>query len=289
MGVRVIAFSSCSLALGRLSTESGSVTESRLHGQTRQTSVRYNIHRLSIVSVGRSNVRRIDAYFSCGGDHSRGNTSGLCTPGRDPQVQERNRKLGVCRAQGCAWRMGETHRHEAQIYQLRAVLRGISPLIWRRLRVRSDSTVAQLHQALQVAFGWDDEHLNRFEIRGREYAVYRDGGGMIGIDARGARLDGLKLRRLERFLYEYDFGDSWIHDLRLEATLPIKPRKIYPICVAEKCSAPPEDCGGPCAFMANRQYYARFGRGRSAADREDFMDEFDDEEPDSFSDYDPDV
>jgi hypothetical protein len=47
--------------------------------------------------------------------------------------------------------MGETHRHEAQIYQLRAVLRGISPLIWRRLLVRSDSTVAQLHQALQVA------------------------------------------------------------------------------------------------------------------------------------------
>jgi hypothetical protein len=166
--------------------------------------------------------------------------------------------------------MGETHRHEAQIYQLRAVLRGLSPLIWRRLRVRSDSTVAQLHQALQVAFGWDDGHLNRFEIRGREYAVYRDGGGMIGINARGVRLDGLKLRRLERFLYEYDFGDSWIHDLRLEATLPIKPRKIYPICVAGKGSAPPEGCGGPCAFMANRQYYARFGRGRSDEDLEDF-------------------
>jgi hypothetical protein len=40
--------------------------------------------------------------------------------------------------------------------------------------------VAQLHEVLQIAFGWDDEHLNRFEIRGREYAVYRDGGGMIG-------------------------------------------------------------------------------------------------------------
>jgi Plasmid pRiA4b ORF-3-like protein len=163
--------------------------------------------------------------------------------------------------------MGETHRHEAQIYQLRTVLRGISPLIWRRLLVRSDSTVAQLHQALQVAFGWDDEHLNRFEIRGREYAVFRDGGGMIGIDARGVRLDGLKLRRLERFLYEYDFGDSWIHDLRLEATLPINPRKIYPMCVAGKCSAPPEDCGGPsaiiqCAFgllMVTLNYEAHAG------------------------------
>jgi hypothetical protein len=135
--------------------------------------------------------------------------------------------------------MAETDRHEPQIYQLRVVLRGISPLIWRRLLVRSDSTVADLHQALQVAFGWDDQHLNRFEIRGREYAVYRDGGGMIGIDARGVRLGDLGLRRLERFVYEYDFGDSWIHDLRLEATLPVNPRKTYPVCVAGKCAAPP--------------------------------------------------
>jgi hypothetical protein len=63
--------------------------------------------------------------------------------------------------------MAETDHHQPQIYQLRVVLRGISPLISRRLLVRSDSTVAQLHQALQVAFGWEDEHLNRFEIRGR--------------------------------------------------------------------------------------------------------------------------
>jgi hypothetical protein len=46
--------------------------------------------------------------------------------------------------------------------------------------------VAQLHEALQVAFGWDDEHLNRFEIPGRQYTVYRHGGGVIGIDAGSA-------------------------------------------------------------------------------------------------------
>src|SRR5664279_1124190 len=84
--------------------------------------------------------------------------------------------------------MADPDRHEVQIYQLRAVLRGISPLIWRRLLVGSDNTVARLHEILQISFGWDDEHLNRFEIRGREYAVYRDGGGMIGTDARGVRL-----------------------------------------------------------------------------------------------------
>jgi hypothetical protein len=63
--------------------------------------------------------------------------------------------------------MTDTDRPQGQIYQLRAVLRGISPLIWRRLLVRSDSTVAQLHEVLQIAFGWDDEHLNRFECHTR--------------------------------------------------------------------------------------------------------------------------
>jgi len=55
------------------------------------------------------------------------------------------------------------------VYQLRVVLRGVSPLIWRRLLVRSDSTIADLHRTLQIAFGWSDEHLHRFVIQGRLY------------------------------------------------------------------------------------------------------------------------
>ena len=65
------------------------------------------------------------------------------------------------------------------ILQLRAVLRGISPLIWRRLLVPSDTTIAQLHGVLQVAFGWEDMHLHRFEIRGREYGLSREGGMFV--------------------------------------------------------------------------------------------------------------
>ena len=50
---------------------------------------------------------------------------------------------------------------EAQIYQLRGVIRGISPMILRRLLVRDDSRVAQLHEVLQIAFGWDDSWRDR--------------------------------------------------------------------------------------------------------------------------------
>jgi len=50
------------------------------------------------------------------------------------------------------------------IYQLRIVLRDISPLIWRRLLVHSDTTLAHLHRMLQILFAWSDEHLHHFHI-----------------------------------------------------------------------------------------------------------------------------
>jgi hypothetical protein len=82
--------------------------------------------------------------------------------------------------------MAEGEASERVILQLRAVLRGISPLIWRRLLVPSDSSIAQLHEVLQVAFGWEDMHLHRFEIRGREYGLSREGGMFFDTDARKA-------------------------------------------------------------------------------------------------------
>jgi hypothetical protein len=88
---------------------------------------------------------------------------------------------------------------DAAVYQLRIVLRLISPLIWRRLLVRSDSTVADLHRTLQVTFGWSDEHLHPFVIQGRLY------GDDSLFDSRRVRLADLGLRLRERFVYEYDF------------------------------------------------------------------------------------
>jgi len=104
--------------------------------------------------------------------------------------------------------MGTSDPAGVGIHHLRAKLRAISPLIWRRLLVRSESTIAQLHEVLQIAFDWKDMHLNRFEIRGREYGVSWDGGISVAKDASKVRLCDLNLRRLERFTYEYDLGDG---------------------------------------------------------------------------------
>jgi hypothetical protein len=48
------------------------------------------------------------------------------------------------------------------IYQLRVVPCGVSPLVWRRLLVASDTTIAELHEIFQSAFDWSGEHLHRF-------------------------------------------------------------------------------------------------------------------------------
>jgi hypothetical protein len=145
---------------------------------------------------------------------------------------------------------------KASVYQLRVVLRAVSPLIWRRLLVRSDTTIADVHSTLQTAFGWTDEHLNRFVIHGREYGVSHDGGIGFDDDPRHVHLADLGLRARERFLYEYDFTDGWQHDVRVERILPLDLRRRYPVCIGGRRAVPPEDCGGPWAFLELRQRYS---------------------------------
>lgn len=62
------------------------------------------------------------------------------------------------------------------VYQMHGWLCEISPLIWRRLFVRADSSIADLHYALQIAMGWSDAHLNRFLIHGKAFGVAHPGG-----------------------------------------------------------------------------------------------------------------
>ncbi len=80
------------------------------------------------------------------------------------------------------------------VYQLRVVLAGICPLIWRRLLVPAEATIAEVHAVLQVAFGWGGEHLHRFVIHGTEYGISYLGGPGFRDDARGIRLGELGLR-----------------------------------------------------------------------------------------------
>ena len=62
------------------------------------------------------------------------------------------------------------------VYQFKIVLRDVSPMVWRRLLLRSDQSIADLHYAIQIAMDWSDQHLNCFHIHGKDYGVAHIGG-----------------------------------------------------------------------------------------------------------------
>jgi len=132
-----------------------------------------------------------------------------------------------------------SHSPESVVYQLKVVLLSISPMIWRRLLVHSDSTIADLHYILQIVMGWTDSHLHQFTIHGKRYGIAQTGGVWFSDDPRQVKLSDFCFREQEKFLYEYDFGDSWQHQIRVEAIVSSEPNLDYPICIGGKRSAQP--------------------------------------------------
>jgi Plasmid pRiA4b ORF-3-like protein len=139
------------------------------------------------------------------------------------------------------------------VYRLRVVIAGISPLIWRRLEVAAGTTVAGLHAIVQTVFGWSGEHLHRFVIGGTEYGISCLGGPGFRDDARQVRLASLRLREGERFTYEYNFSAAWRVDLRVEQLACAQPGRAYPRCTGGRRAGPPDDWDGPRAYLAQTQ------------------------------------
>ena len=138
--------------------------------------------------------------------------------------------------------------HPVSVYQFKVMLRGVSPMIWRRILLRSDQTIADLHYAIQIAMGWSDSHLHRFRVHGKDYGVAHEGGIWFDDNPERVYLSDFRFRLRERFLYEYDFYDLWEHEIRLEKILPWNGR-LCPVCTGGRRLAPPEDCGGAGAYM----------------------------------------
>jgi len=131
------------------------------------------------------------------------------------------------------------------IYQIKVTLRDSKPPIWRRILVRSDITLGELHHILQAVMGWWDYHLHQF-IVGQTYygAPHPDYADFMDMcDESDVRLNQIADAGA-KFVYEYDFGDSWEHILLVEKVLPMEPDQQYPVCIKGKRACPPEDVGG---------------------------------------------
>jgi hypothetical protein len=135
------------------------------------------------------------------------------------------------------------------VYQLKITLLGIKPPIWRRIQVE-DCTLDLLHEHIQTAMGWSNSHLHHFKF-GEQFVgnpdLMQENFDEYGYeDSTTTKLSDVVPPRAKksRFVYEYDFGDSWEHEVLVEKILPADPRTGYPVCIDGKRACPPDDVGG---------------------------------------------
>ena len=135
-----------------------------------------------------------------------------------------------------------------RVYQLNLTLKGIRPPIWRRVQVPGTLSLAAFHDMIQTVFGWTDCHLHQFVIAGRTYGQPDDFDEPVE-DESGVSLAQALGARTKRFLYVYDFGDNWEHEVAVEKIVAGNSGGERPLCLGGKRRRPPEDCGGPPGYQ----------------------------------------
>jgi hypothetical protein len=134
------------------------------------------------------------------------------------------------------------------IVQIKIKLLGVTkPPVWRRVQLRADTPLDQLHEILQAALGWENYHLHAFSIGEEEFGPRDPDLALDLADERKVTLGELTDIGA-RFRYTYDFGDNWEHEILVEDLLDTDPDTHYPILVAAKGACPPEDCGGRWSY-----------------------------------------
>ena len=140
------------------------------------------------------------------------------------------------------------------LFQLKITLLDLKPPIWRRIQIR-DCTLDAFHDVLQVVMGWENSHLHRFDINGQAFGdpdIFEE--DFLEFDMHDSRKTMLsqivpKDGKRCRFMYEYDFGDGWLHEIVFEGKPEAQPGVIYPRCLEGERRCPPEDVGGPGGYQ----------------------------------------
>ncbi len=170
---------------------------------------------------------------------------------------------------------------EAPIYQLKVTLYDSKPPIWRRLLVPGNITLGELHYVIQIAMGWENSHLHQFVVGDQYYSDPSFGlaeyGERVGNEGR-ATLSRIVPGEKFKFTYEYDFGDSWLHDILVEKILPPDPQMKLPVCIKGKRACPPEDVGGVWGYDSFLEAIKNPDHPEHAMYREWIGDDFDPEE-----------
>lgn len=137
-------------------------------------------------------------------------------------------------------------------YQLKISLTDSEPLIWRRVIVPPSILLPELHYVIQIAMGWEDAHMHQFftgKPRVRKYYspmeyIDSEWGDYENMDYTDMVVSEFLVKPKNILGYEYDFGDSWEHDIVLEKLVESDLNIKLPICIEGENACPPEDCGG---------------------------------------------
>ena len=89
-------------------------------------------------------------------------------------------------------------------------------MVWRRIKIAGNASLAYLHSVIQIIYDWENENLHRFRIYGKDYGISYSGGMSFADDARKVYIDDFKFDVGDKFVYEYNFFKHWILDLRVE-------------------------------------------------------------------------
>jgi len=148
---------------------------------------------------------------------------------------------------------------KARPVALRIELQDVAPLVWRRVLVPNQWTLASLHHYLQWVMGWTDSHAHEFVVGDgmvapewwiQEVGHVEDAGGYR--DERRVSVSSIvaELGVRGEFEYRYDMGDDWHHRVVIESVPPTWPSSDLPlpVCTAGENACPPEDVGGPHGY-----------------------------------------
>jgi hypothetical protein len=129
------------------------------------------------------------------------------------------------------------------VFRLRITLDEVVPTVWRRLLVPGSVRLAKLHLMFQAAMGWTNSHLHSFRIGDRLFGMQFDDYPEEELDEKGVTVLSA-IGRHRRFSYEYDFGDSWDHEIVVEDLMRLPRGLKHAVCLDGQNACPPEDCGG---------------------------------------------
>lgn len=120
----------------------------------------------------------------------------------------------------------------------------VEPRIWRRFLLRDTATFAELHEAIQHACGWWNYHLYQFSTPDGKYIAAIEAAELEEPVPDAALLPVRAYFKTggQVCVYEYDFGDSWQHQVRL-AGVTVLPEAFFRRLLGGARAFPHEDSG----------------------------------------------